>query len=139
MDFIFKGFPKVLYSDQADLNLVPSDFGDEMIAINYEGDVTKRLKTATGSIASPELFAEFTATLNIKKTSPQYLAYKNRVNSNTVIPGSAIVVDDANQQYNITRLSIKPMAFNASGNDVVVQFVLQGNMQVNGDLIASVA
>ncbi len=136
MDFIFKGFSKVIYSVQADLNLVPSDFGDDMISINYDSEVVKRIKTATGTVASPEIFAEFSATLNIKKTSPQYEAYKNRIISNTVISGEAIIIDDANLQYNIGTLSLKPAAFNASGNDAVVQFVLQGNLLVNNDLIA---
>ncbi len=135
MDFIFKGFPKAVFSEQADLNLVPSDFGDEMINIAFDDEVVKRLKTATGTVASPQIFAEVSVTLNIKKTSPQYVAYKDRITSNTVIPGQVDIYDDANQHYTLLVLSVKPAGFNANGNDAVVQFTLQGNMLVNIDLI----
>ena len=136
MDFISKSLVKVSYANQADLNLVASDFDDNMIEISPDGDFVKRLKTATGTIASPEIFGPVSVTFHIKKTSPQYSAYKSRVVSNTVIPGQADVYDDAGQHYTLTQLSLKPMAFNASGNDASVPFVLQGNMLINNDLIA---
>lgn len=135
--YIYKGFPKAVFSVEAALNLVPSDFGDDMIVIAPDSDQVKRLPTATGSLPSPMIFGEYSITFNIKKTSPQYQAYKARIASNTLLDGQVDVYDDTNGHYTFQNLSIKSASFNASGNDAVVQFILQGNRLINNDLIAA--
>ena len=135
--YIYKGFPKAVYSAAADLNLVPSDFGDDMIVIAPTSEQVKRLPIATGDIPSPLIFGSYDITLNIQKTSPQYTAYKNRVDTNTLIDGQVDVYDDTNQHYTFSSLSIKSASFNAAGNDAVVQFVLQGNRLINSNMVAA--
>ena len=83
------------------------------------------------------IFGEYSITFNIKKTSPQYQAYKARIASNTLLEGQVDVYDDTNGHYTFQNLSIKSASFNASGNDAVVQFILQGNRLINNDLIAA--
>lgn len=136
MDFIFKGFTKAVFSTDAGLNIIPSDLGEDMITAAFDSDVVKRIKTATGTIPSPEIFTDVTITLNILKTSPQYATLKSRIESNALIEGQVQFFDDSNNEWTFTKLSLKPMGFTASGNDAVVQFAIQGNYLVNQNLVA---
>jgi len=136
-DFIYKGFTKAVFSEDAGLNIIPSDLGEEMIGVNFDGDAVKRIRTAIGTIASPELFVETTLTIHVLKTSPQYIAYKNRVAENTIINGEVTLYDDANVEWQFSKLSLKVTGITTSGNDATVQFALQCNWIVNTKLIAS--
>lgn len=138
MEFIFKGFSKAIFSDAPALNLVPRDLGEDMISASYDSDVVARIRTAVGTIGSPELFAEVSITVNILKTSPQYEVYKSRIRSNTVIDGELTVYDDVNSSYTFSKLTVKPTGFTGSGKDASVQYIVQGNYAVNTDLIAQI-
>ena len=136
-DFIFKGFTKAVYSADSGLNLIPSDLGEEMIGMNFDSDAVKRLNTAVGTVASPELFVHVTLTMHILKTSPQYPIYKQLVQDNTIIEGNLTVYDDARQEWEFTKLSIKIMPVSTSGTVAEVAFAIQANWAVNQKLIAS--
>ena len=135
-DFIYKGFCKAVFSEDSGLNLIPSDLGEDMISVSFDSEAVRRLKTAVGTIASPELFVDVSLTLNILKTSPQYATYKSRVGQNTIISGNITLYDDANQEWNFLRVSLKPSGFSSSGRDATVPFMLQANWPVNTKLIA---
>lgn len=135
-DFIFKGFAKALFSDDSSLNIIPSDLGEEMIGANFDSDAVKRIRTAVGTVASPELFVEVSMTLHILKTSPQYEIYKKRVANNTIINGEVTLYDDANTAWTFQKLSLKLTGFTTSGNDATAQFIIQANWPVNTALIA---
>jgi len=135
-DIIFKGFAKAIFSDDSSLNIIPSDLGEEMIGVNFDSDAVKRIRTAVGTVASPELFVEVSITLHILKTSPQYVIYKNQIKSSTVINGEVTLYDDANTPWTFQKISVKPTGFTASGNDATAQYILQANWPVNNDLIA---
>lgn len=137
-DFIYKGFTKAVFSDDSGLNIIPSDLGEDMITVAFESEAVRRLKTAVGTIASPELFVDISLTMNILKTSPQYATYKERVSQNTIVSGNLTLYDDANQEWNFIRISLKPSGFSSSGRDATVPFVLQANWPVNTKLIAGI-
>ena len=138
-DFIFKGFAKAVFSDDSGLNIIPSDLGDDMIAVTFDSDAVTRIRTATGTIASPQLFVEVNGTFHILKTSPQYNLYVNRVSQNSVIPGEVTMYDDSNLSWTFVKMSLGITGWTGSGKDAAAQFSLKANWPVNTKLIASLS
>jgi hypothetical protein len=137
--FIHKGFVKAVFSSAPSLNIIPTDLGEDMIQVTVDEESVTRLPTATGTVASGNMFVPVTITFPILKTSGADLIYKNKWMTNGVVTGSVDVYDDVNKAWTITSLSMSLGQFNANGKEAFRTYTLKGNMEVNTNLMAELA
>lgn len=134
--FISKSFVKAVFSDAADLNLVPSDLGAEMIRITYEGEAVRRLPTAVGTVAAAEMYQPSKLAIQVLKTSPAGAIYIKRVQDNGVILGTLTVYDDSNLSHTYEQLSLNITGFTADTSEPHYSIEVSGNKIVNSKLTA---
>lgn len=135
-EFLHKGFVKAVFSDVPELNVIPQDMGQSMITVNSFSPSVTRLPTATGTVASAEIFVEVDITVSILKASPADSIYTQRFIQNGVIPGSVTLYDDVNKAWNFTKLSIAMNGFSANAGEASRDYTLTGIFPVNTQLIA---
>jgi hypothetical protein len=137
--FIHKGFVKAVFSNVTALNIIPTDLGEDMIQITVDEESVTRLPTATGTVASGNMFVPVTITLPILKTSGADLLYKKKWMSNGVISGSVDIYDDVNKAWTVTSLSMSLGQFNANGKEAFRIYTIKGNMEVNTNLMVELS
>lgn len=135
-DFLHKGFVKAVFSDAPALNVAAPDMGTEMITVTIDDKPVNRIPTATGTVASANVFVSVSATIQVLKASPADKIYTDRVKSNGVIPGTVTVYDDVNKDWTLSKLSLSIASFSANASEAHRAYVIEGIMPVNTDLIA---
>ena len=70
MHFINRLYTKLIFSDAPNLNIGAYDMGEGQVTIKLTEDSVKRLKTATRTIGSLEIFVPVEADVEIAKDSP---------------------------------------------------------------------
>lgn len=136
MKFLNKLYVKAIFSDAPELNVTSYDMGENMVSIQYEDDVVARMKTATGTMGSLNIFVSATATISIVKSSPAIDTYKKRVLSNGYIGGTLTLYDDVNGEWILEEVSLNQKGIGSvNGTEPAVEFEIQGNLLVNKDAL----
>lgn len=131
-NFLNKLYVKAIFSDAPELNVTSYDMGENMVNITYEDDVVSRMKTATGTVASLNIFVSATVTLSIVKSSPAIDAYKKRILSNGYVGGTLTLYDDINGEWVLEEVSLNQKGVGAmNGTEPAIEFEIQGNLLVN--------
>lgn len=137
MDFINRLYTKVIFTEDASLNVTPYDMGDGQIQVSIGDDIVRRLRAATGTVGSLSIYVPVKIVISILKTSPAYTTYATRALQNGYIGGSATIYDDVNVGWTITDPSISTATFpNANGSDPAVEVTIEGNLLVNTQALA---
>lgn len=137
MEFLNKLYNKVIFSNAPELNLGATDMGEEQCSVNLTEESVKRLRTATGTVGSLEIFVPVEMTVAIDKTSPNINYWKKRYLENGYIGGSVTVYDDTNYSYTATKPSIIIDSLgNFNGTDPVITFKVSANFRVNTTALA---
>lgn len=137
MNFINRLWTKLIFSDAPNLNVGAYDMGEGQISINLTEDSVKRLKTATRTIGSLEIFVPIEAQVEIAKDSPIRLAWVDRYLKNGYIGGSVTFYDDTNESYTATEPSITLGELgNFNGTDPKLSFKLHANLLVNTEALS---
>lgn len=136
MKFLNKLYVKAIFSDAPELNVTSYDMGENMVSIQYDDDVVSRMKTATGTMGSLNIFVGATATISIVKSSPAIDTYKKRVLSNGYIGGTLTLYDDVNGEWVLEEVSLNQKGIGSvNGTEPAVEFEIQGNLLVNKDAL----
>ena len=135
-DFLHKGFVKAVFSDVGALNVTAKDMGTEMISVTIDDKPVNRIPTATGTVASANVFVSASITINVLKASPADKIYAERMKSNGVIPGTLTIYDDVNKDWTFSKLSYSISGFSSNASEAHRAYVIEGIMPVNTDLIA---
>lgn len=134
MKFLNKLCVKAVFSEAPELNVTARDMGEAMVSMSFTDDVIQRLKTATGTIGSMNIIVGVDVNISIVKTCPAIDAYMERIMSNGYIGGTLTLYDDINRQYEITDISLNVREVpSMNGTEPAVQFIVQGNLEVNKD------
>lgn len=133
--FIHKGFTKAVFSDATTLNLISSDLGENMISFTIDGKAVERLNTATGTVPSANMFCPATVTLSVLKTSSADVIYKKKFISNNILEGTLTLYDDSNKPWVFSSLSMSLTGSTANGTEASRDYTIEGNIEVNVDLI----
>lgn len=137
MKFLNKLFGKAIFSEDNGLNVTAHDLGESMIRVSFEDPVINRLKTATGTIGSANIFVSATAEIQVLKTSPVYENYLKRIRDNGYVGGTLTIYDDVNISYELEEVSLDLSEIpENSGTQPSVTFKAQGNWRVNRKIIA---
>ena len=138
MKFLNKLYVKAIFSDAPELNVTSYDMGENMVSIQYEDDVVSRMKTATGTMGSLNIFVSATATISIVKSSPAIDTYKKRILSNGYIGGTMTLYDDVNGEWIMEEVSLNQKGIGSvNGTEPAVEFEIQGNLLVNKDALGA--
>ena len=130
--FINRYYNKVIFSDAPNLNVGVRDMGDEQCTATFEDDAVKRLKAATGTVASLQMFIPAQLTLTIKKTSPVANYYGERFFANGYIGGSLTLYDDTNKSYTALDPSIRNINLGQlNGTSPTFEVIIDANLEVN--------
>lgn len=135
-EFLNKYFTKAVFSDVPELDISAVDMGEEMISLTIDGESVKRIATATGTVASAEIFVPVTMTFAILKASPADKIYTDRFKQNGVIPGTCTLYDDVNKKWEFYKMSMSMEGFSLNASEAHRNYVVQGIMNVNTELIA---
>lgn len=127
----------VIFPDDAELNLTAYDMGENLVELNFEGDVVNRLKVAFGTNASANISIDATANIQIRKLSAASDTWHNRVWKRAIIKGlsgTCIITDDVGKEYKLEACSIGIDNISANGQDASYTFSVKGIITVNEDL-----
>lgn len=139
MKFVNKLYTKAVFSEDSNMNVVASDMGENQITITAQENIVERLRTATGTIGSLNIFVPVEITIEILKTSPAYENYIKRCNENGYIGGNVTIYDDVNKEHTFSEVTISTQEFpSMNGSNASHTFTIQANWNVNTQAIASV-
>lgn len=139
MDFINKLYVKAIFSEDSNLNIVPSDLGENMIKLQSDGRVVNRLPAATGTVGSLSIFLPISAEFQILKTSPAYRKYYDRCLANGYLGGTCTIYDDVNERFEISEISVSFGDIpEFAGTQPYVVFLVEGNLLVNTQALAGI-
>lgn len=137
MEFLNKLYNKVIFSDAPNLNVTAYDMGAGQCKVSLQKPGVARLETATGTVGSLEIFVPVDMTIQIKRTSPAYAYWLDRIMKNGYIGGSITMYDDANVSYTAIEPSIKvDEAGPFNGTEPMIEFTVQANLRVNTQALA---
>lgn len=133
---INKLWTKIVFSDASELDLGARDMGEEMVSLTLEESVN-RLKTATGTTASLEIFVPITATVSVAKQSPSIVAWYERYIKNGFIGGTVVLYDDSNNSYTARNPSISITEVGqVNGTQADIKFSIKADLEVNVQALA---
>lgn len=137
MEFLNKLYNKVIFSDAPNLNVTAYDMGAGQCKVSLQKPGVARLETATGTVGSLEIFVPVDMTIQIKRTSPAYAYWLDRIMKNGYIGGSITMYDDTNVPYTAIEPSIKvDEAGPFNGTEPMIEFTVQANLRVNTQALA---
>lgn len=137
MEFLNKLYNKVIFSDAPNLNVTAYDMGIGQCKVSLQKPGVARLDTATGTVGSLEIFVPVDMSIQVKRTSPAYAYWLDRVMKNGYIGGSVTMYDDTNVSYTATEPSIKiDEAGPFNGTEPMTEFTVQANLRVNTQALA---
>lgn len=137
MHFINRLYTKLIFSDAPNLNIGAYDMGEGQITIKLTEDSVKRLKTATRTIGSLEIFVPVEADVEIAKDSPVRANWLARYKANGYIGGSVTFYDDTNTAFVGTEPSLSISSdMSSNGSDPKNTFKLSANFLVNTQALA---
>lgn len=137
MEFLNKLYNKVIFSDAPNLNLTAYDMGSGQCKAAFNKPGVARLETATETVGSLEIYVPVDISIQVKRTSPAYSYWLQRIIANGYIGGSMTLYDDTNVSYVATKPSIKvDEAGPFNGTEPMIEFTIQANMKVNTQALA---
>lgn len=136
MDFLHKGYVKLVFSDAPELNVSAVDMGNEMVTVAYDDKPVNRIATAVGTVASANVFVSAGYTVQVLKTGAADKIYLNRIDKNCVIPGTVTLYDDVNHPTTLSKVSISLAGFSSNASEAHRAFLIEGIKSVNTDLIS---
>lgn len=138
MPILNKLLSKVIFSDATELNVSPSDLGENMISVSIDDDVVHRLRAATGTVASASLYVQINISISVLKTSPVFQNYASAILNNAIVGGTVTVYDDRGVPYTGKDVSLNLKEIpNMNGTEPAVTFIVQANLPVNSKLVTS--
>lgn len=138
MKFLNKLYGKAIFSGAQELNITAYDLGEGMIKVSFDEPSVNRLKTATGTVGSLQIFIPAKVKIEVLKTSPAYDEYVKRILDNGYIGGTLTIYDDVNKAHEVEEVSLSyESEIDAnSGQSPVVVFQAEGNLRVNKQALA---
>lgn len=118
------------------LNITPEFMGKSFARIEFEGDWTQQIETATGVVDSPEPYVMATITVGLLRSQALAASWMAQGQSYTVLGDVTIYPDTSvfpSLTINSTAIrAIDPGAFD--GTDPVVRLTLRGSFNINSQL-----
>jgi hypothetical protein len=126
----------VSFQDHPELNVSAVHMGKDMISWNPQGDMTKAIPAAVGSVNSPEPWMPVEFSIEILKTTGIADRYKQQWEKYSVL-GDSIVRGDASAfgdvpVFNTSIKGVDQVKFN--GDQATITVHLQGYYIINSDL-----
>lgn len=126
----------VLVAGNSSLNIGAGYLGKNMLSLSIDTQTVTQIPTQVGVIQSPEPYAEASVTAHLLRTQGLAAAYKQTIESNSVI-GNIIVRPDSSalpdfHLINCAIMSIRELAMD--GNDGGFVIVIKGYYNVNSSL-----
>lgn len=130
--FLNKSFTRLIFGQDATLNVSAQDLGEGTIKMSYDDEGVKRLNTCVGQAVSLNFFRPVTITISINKTRNAYWVYSNLIeNGIAYIGGNCTYINDVGREHTIEDLSIEKGEDNGDGENASVDFVLKGTQKCN--------
>lgn len=127
----------VVFPDDPELNLTAYDMGENLVELNFEGDIVNRLKVAFGTNASANISIDATANIQVRRLSAAGDTWHNRMWKKGIIAGASgtcIITDDVGKEYKLEACSLGIDNISANGQDASYTFNVKGIITVNEDL-----
>ncbi len=99
-------FNTAIFSNNNAFNITPYDLGAEQMSVEFEDEVVNRLRCATQTIASTNIYLPITIHVPILKVSPVYKTWLKAMTENAIVGGQCTLKDDAGYQYVIEQVSL---------------------------------
>lgn len=135
--FINKAVVKLIFPDDADLNLTAFDMGEDMASLSIDEETTKRLKVAFGTVGAVEMAVESTINVSISKVTTSAKTWKDRAIKNGLINGAnrtCVFYDDVGNEFRLFACTLSMGEISGNGQSPVYTFTVKGSLQVNEDL-----
>lgn len=118
------------------LNITPQLMGKQFARIEFEGDFTQQIETATGIVNSPEPYVMATITVGLLRSQTLAASWLAQV-QNTTLLGDVTIYSDTSSFPSITMndaavRQLEPGAYD--GTDPVVRLTIRGTVNVNSAL-----
>ncbi|WP_321913581.1 hypothetical protein [Paraburkholderia sp. J11-2] len=118
------------------LNITPQYMGKSFCRIEFEGDFTTQIETATGVVNSPEPYVMATITVGLLRSQALASSWLSQVQSGTIL-GDVTIYSDTSSFPAITLNDTAVRMMNPGaydGTDPVVGLTLRGTFNVNSSL-----
>ena len=130
--YLNKSLTKLLFGQNASLNVSAESLGEGTIKMSYEDEGVKRLNTCVGQVVSLNFFRPVTITISINKVKNSYLIYSDLIENGTAyIGGNCTFINDVGREFTIEDLSIEKGEDNGDGESASVDFILRGTQKCN--------
>lgn len=130
--FLNKSLTKLIFGQDASLNVSASDLGEGTIKMSYDDEGVKRLNTCVGQVISLNFFRPVTITISINKVKDAYRVYSDLIEDDIAyIGGNCTFVNDVGREFTIYDLSIEKGEDNGDGENASVEFTLKGTQKCN--------
>jgi hypothetical protein len=126
----------VVVSDTPTLNATPQYMGKQFAHIEFEGDFTQQIETATGVVNSPEPYVMATITFGLLRSQTLAANWLAQAQNTTILGDVAIYSDtSAFPPITLNDTSIRTLNPGAyDGTDPVVRITLRGTFNINSSL-----
>lgn len=138
--FINRLLNKISFSDNSLLDVTPFDMGEEQSTIEFSDRGVSRLRAATGTVVSLQIFTKVEARVSMRKTSPLIGRYRDCIINNGYIGGTVTLWDDAGNKYVAYNPSITIESLGAlNGTEPSITFIVEADLPVNTEALAPFA
>lgn len=128
---------KVSFSEDSTLDIGAHDMGLEQVSVTINDDGGERLRVATGTVFSYNIFCLVTATISVRKTSPMAQRYLDRFSNDCFIGGTATLYDDAGNYFTAYNPSISLKDMGAlNGTEPAYKFEFKADLIVNKEALS---
>lgn len=130
----------LVWTDNPDLNVIPSYLGAEGISISFEGSATGRLPTMTGIVNSPEPFQPVQVSIHLLRTQQLAQLYEQQRQTDSKLGAGTIRLDVSLSTpnpgpYQLLNMSISNVGeLRLNGSDAGFMVTCGGYMLINSFL-----
>lgn len=135
--FINKAVVKLLFPDDAELNITALDMGEEMCSLSIDKETTNRIPVAFGTVGVIEMAVDCTINISLNKVTSSAETWRNRILTNGLVNGAnreCVFYDDVGREYRLFACTIGMGEVGANGTAADYKFTIKGSLAVNTEL-----
>ena len=126
----------IVFANFPGLQITASYMGKSMASVTFNDNFVDQIKTATGTVISPEPYVMTSVAVNLLRTTPLGAAWLAQL-KDTGSLGPATIYSDTNAFPDIDLVNVTVSGFNPAaydGTDPAIHLGLQGVFYVNNSL-----
>ena len=126
----------IVFADHPELQITASYMGKSMASIAFNDKFVDQIKTATGTVISPEPYVMATVNVNLLRTTTLGQQFLKQIGKTGSL-GNATIYSDTNAFPEIDLVNVTVSGFNPSaydGTDPAIHLALDGVFYVNDSL-----